>query len=150
MPCSDVTEILRLELDPQDRLRGYSLTKLTCGGVLGKESLLLKWCGGLSAQEVLSTSVNDFCDAYPTDDDLVEFVRLKHLLALQKGLGALLGLHSARPDDAISLESVEYGPLGTEMVATIKVDAVTEEIKACGRCVGCGTSKSAPSPLVPE
>lgn len=117
---------------------------------MGKESLLLKWCGGLTVQEVLSTSVDDFCDAYPTDDDLVEFVRLKHLLALQKGLGALMGLHSARPDDAISLESVVYGPLGTEMIATIKVDTVTEEIRACGRCVGCGTSESAPSSHVPE
>jgi hypothetical protein len=142
MPCNDVTEILRLVLDADDRLSEYSLTKLTCGGVLGKEALLKKWCGGLPAREILATDIDAFCAKFPTDDAAVEFVRLKHLLALQKGLSALLGDQSARPDDAIAIESIEHGPLGTQMIALIKVDAVTKEIQSCGRCVGCGTAKT--------
>ncbi len=142
MPCNDVTEILRLALDSDDRLTTYSLTKLTCGGVLGKEALLKKWCGGLPARQILETGIDAFCAKFPTDDPAVEFVRLKHLLAVQKGLSALLGDQSARPDDAISIESIDYGPDGIQMIALIKVDAVTAEIQSCGRCVGCGTTKA--------
>ncbi len=139
MPCSDVTEILRIDLDPGDHLIDYSLTKLTCGGALGKESLLKKWCGGLSTTEILSTSIDAFCTRYPTTDPVVEFVRLKHLLALQKGLRALTGEESSRPDDAIAVESIEYSQSGASLTALLKVDAVTDEIQACGRCAGCGT-----------
>ena len=139
MPCNDVTEILRLSLDSQDCLFDYSLTKLTCGGVLGKESLLKKWCGGLSARAVLNTSIDEFCTRFPTDDPVVEFVRLKHLLALQKGLSALMGIQAARPDDLIAVESIECDPSGTHLIALLKVDAVAAEIQACGRCAGCGS-----------
>jgi hypothetical protein len=139
MPCSDVTEILRIELDSQERLIDYTLTKLTCGGALGKESLLKKWCGGLSTGEILATSIDSFCDRFPTDDAVVEFVRLKHLLALQKGLRALTGEESSRPEDAITIESIEYSAHGSTLTALLKVDAVTDEIRACGRCAGCGT-----------
>ncbi len=139
MPCSDVTELLRLDLDSQDRLSGYSLTKLTCGGSLGKESLLLKWCGGLQANQILSTTIDAFSERFPANDPVVEFVRLKHLLAIQKGLRALTGLESSRPDDAISIETIDHGPDGVSMRALLKVDAVTDEIRACGRCAGCGT-----------
>lgn len=139
MPCSDVTEILRIEIDSSDRLTDYSLTKLTCGGALGKEALLKKWCGGLSTEEILSTSIDSFCTRFPTEDPVVEFVRLKHLLALQKGLRALIGVESSRPDDAISVESIEYSENGVTLSALLKIDAVTDEIRACGRCAGCGT-----------
>ena len=76
MPCTDVTEILKLRIDSADRLVTYSLTKRTCGGALGKESLLLKWCGGLPARDILKTTVDQFLDRYATDDPVVEFVRL--------------------------------------------------------------------------
>ncbi|MBI5265858.1 MAG: hypothetical protein HY851_01370 [candidate division Zixibacteria bacterium] len=141
MPCSDVTEILKLQIDAEDRVVGYSLTKRTCGGALGKEALLLKWCGGLPASQVMGTTVDQFLDKYSSDDPAVEFVRLKHLLALKKGVAALTGEIAARPDDSIAVESIDYGPEGVEMVAHIKVDVMTDEIKACGRCAGCGTNR---------
>jgi hypothetical protein len=141
MPCADVTEILRLQVDLEDRLVGYSLTKRTCGGALGKEPLLLKWCGGLPARQVMDTTVDQFLDRYSSDDPVVEFVHLKHFIALRKGIAALIGEIAARPDDSIAIESIDYGPDGVDLVAHIKVDIVTKEIKACGRCAGCGGSR---------
>lgn len=145
MPCTDVTDILRLQLDQHDRIAGYSLTKLTCGGVMGKESLLMKWCGGLTAEQVRDTTIEQFQTRFPTEDVTVEFVRLKHLIAIQKGIAVLLGEQAARPDDSIVLESVEHGPDGTSLLALIRVDLVTEEIRACGGCGSCG-SKSVAQP----
>jgi hypothetical protein len=152
MPCNDVTEILRLQLDHQDRVTGYSLTKRTCGGIMGKESLLMKWCGSLPATQVRDTTVDQFVAKFPTEDAVIEFVRLKHLLALQKGIAVLVGETSARPDDSIVLESVEYSAEGVELVAHIKVDMVTDEIRACGRCGSCGSKSNVqvPTSHLPE
>ena len=144
MPCNDVTEILVLRCDSNECVTGYSLTKLTCGGALGKEALLLKWCRGLPARQVFETTTDQFLARYATDDPAVEFVRLKHLLALRKGVAALIGEIAARPDDSIVVESVQYGPEGIELVAQIKVDLITDEIKACGRCAGCQTVPKTP------
>ncbi len=140
MPCSDITEVLQIEIDAEDRLVTYSLLKQTCGGSLGKESLLLKWAGNRSVAEILETDFDRFRALFPTDDPVVEFVRLKHFVALQKGLAALLGTQSAQPTDACAVDTITYLPDGgVRMLAELKVDVLTDEIKACGGCGSCAT-----------
>ncbi|MBK7141326.1 MAG: hypothetical protein IPH75_04515 [bacterium] len=139
MPCSDVTEVLTLTLDPEDRLTHYSLIKLTCGGGVGNPSLLRKWIENRPAEEILSTTPDVVLSEFPTPSDTWEFLTIKHLLAVQSGLQALLGTAQSTPDSICAIETVEHGPKGVRMMALIKVDVLTQAITACGGCGTCGT-----------
>ena len=139
MPCSDVTEVLSLTLDDEDRLTHYTLFKLTCGGGVGNPSLLRKWIENRPVAEILATTPDVIVEAFPTPSDTWEFLAIKHLLAVQSGLHALLGDSASTPDDTCMIETVEYGPKGVRMLAQIKVDILTQSITACGGCGTCST-----------
>lgn len=138
MPCNDVTEVLEIRLDNRDCLTGYSLSKGTCGGTVRFLDDVNAWVQGRSADEVLSTPVDDFLGQFRYRSSMREFLHLKHLYALKGGLSALTGRQFDMPNAFCEVESVEHGPEGTRMAARIKIDILTEEIQSCGRCEGCG------------
>jgi hypothetical protein len=145
MPCSDVTEILSLTLDHQDRVVHYSLIKRTCGGAVGNPSLLRKWIENRSAQDVLAATPEDILIAVPTKSSTWEFLTLKHLFAVQSGLQAMMGELSSMPGDLCVVDTIETAPNGIRMIAELKVDVLTEKISACGGCGSCG-----PEPPTPD
>lgn len=144
MPCSDVTEILSITLDSDDRIVHYSLLKRTCGGSVGNPSLLRKWVENRTAQEVLEASPEQLLAALPTPSTTWEFLRLKHLFALQSGIQALFGQKSAMPGDPCVVDSIEMTDGGLRLLAQIKVDILTEKIAACGGCDTCGSKTGQP------
>ena len=144
MPCSDVTEILSLTLDSDDRVVHYSLIKRTCGGAVGNSSLLRKWIENRSAAEVLTATPEEIMAAIPTRSSTWEFLTLKHLFAVQSGLQAMLGERSSMPGELCVVDSIETAPNGIRMIAELKVDVLTEKINACGGCGTCGTKSSDP------
>ncbi len=143
MPCSDITEILRLTLDAEERLVSYGLSKRSCGRAVGAESLILEWVSGRGAGELLTASVDEFLDAHPCSDETEEFLYLKHFFALREGLNVLLGHEPGGAASPCAVESIGYGPEGTDLIAQLKIDAFTDQIKSCGRCgKGCGARKA--------
>ncbi len=142
MPCSDVTEILTITLDPEERITHYTLSKRTCGGGVGNSSLLRKWISNRSANEVLSATPELVLASLPTRSTTWEFLTVKHLLAVQCGLKALLGFSDSGPADTCRIVNVSCGAEGTRMEADIRVDVVTSRITACGFCGNCGRPKS--------
>ncbi len=138
MPCSDVTEILRVTLDLQDRVTHYSLSKLSCGASVGKPSLLRKWIDHRHISEIMAASPADVLAVMPTRSTTWEFITIKHLLAVKAGLSALTGISSGLPGELCTIANVEHGPDGISMEADIRVDILTDEIKACGGCDNCG------------
>lgn len=149
MPCTDVTEILSISLDTQDRVAFYSLTKRTCGGTVGNPSLLRPWIEKKSTDEILTATVDVVLSALPPLSDTWEFLAQKHLLAIQCGLATMLGKLPGLPADLCAVESISTGPGGLKMIAHLKVDLLTEAIPACGGCSSCG-SHAAPSPETAE
>jgi len=134
MPCEDITEVLTMTLDADERLETYALSKRTCGRAVGETSLLWEWACGKTAGEVLGADVEAFLDAHPTDDEAVEFIHLKHFFALRSAMAALTGLEPAGATAPCALASVSHGPEGTEVEAHIRIDSLTADISACGRC----------------
>lgn len=149
MPCDDVTEVLRVLLDPQDRVQGYSLIKRTCGRAVGELSLIHAWVAGRHADDILGADLDAFMDAHAPADgsdmaEAEELLALKHLFALQAGLSVIIGEASGAAGETCAIESMVYGPEGCEFVGQVRVDILAEKIKACGRCgSGCGKRRAA-------
>ena len=146
MPCSDVTEVIRVVLDDHDCLKEYHFAKRTCGQGVGAESLLIDQLKGSSMDQLLRIPADDFLSEFPIPDEIEEFLSLKHLFAIQSALEVLTGKEPGRKGDPFAAGEIEYGDGETVIAGRIIVDIVTEKIKACGGCSSCGTD----SPKVEE
>ncbi|MDX2176472.1 MAG: hypothetical protein SF028_08370 [Candidatus Sumerlaeia bacterium] len=139
MPCGDVTETIRLRLDGGDRLLDYRLSKRTCGRAVGEASLLAGALAGRGAAAILAIDVEDFAAEQAFgEDEVAVFLALKHLFALQAALRAATGLEPAGLHDACTVAVVAAEGEETIVEADISIDVVTERIKSCGNCKGCG------------
>ena len=144
MPCKDVTEILEVVLDGEDRLKEYRFAKRTCGQGVGAESLLIDQVHGRTVGDLLRMTADEFLALYPIQDEVEEFLSLKHLFAIQGALEVLTGAEAGGPHDFFAASGIEYGADETRISGRIAVDVVTEKIKACGNCRGCGKNDSKP------
>jgi len=137
MPCNDITDSLKILVSDDDRVVKYALHKKTCQGEVGRKSLISKWLKNKNVSEIISCSIDEFAKDNPLKSTTWEYLYLKHFLAVQAGLSALVGLKSGGALDYIKIASVEQTPEGILLEADISVSGLTEEIKACGRCEGC-------------
>ncbi len=141
MPCSDVTELVHVTLDAENRLRRYTFSKRTCGQGVGPESLLIEQLGGRSLEELLAYEGGDFLCDYPIADEFEEFLSLKHLYAVKSALEVYSGREAGGPGEAFAVASIEFTEEGGVILeGQIAVDLVTDRIKSCGECRGCGNN----------
>lgn len=134
MPCNDVTEIIMVTLDAEDRLKKYLLAKKTCGRGVGHASLLLEELSGRSAGEILSLGPDDI----QRETGIEDFLRQKHLMALQGALAVLTGEASGGVSDWCAPLEVVRDSGETLIRARILVDILTERIAACAGRARCG------------
>ena len=142
MPCKDVTEIIRVVLDADDRLKEYAFAKRTCGQGVGAESLLIDQLRGASAEKLLVYTAEDFLADFPIADEIEEFLSLKHLFAIQSAMEVLTGKEPGREGDAFAAGEIVFDGNETIIQGRIVVDIVTEKIKSCGGCGSCGSEKA--------
>lgn len=141
MPCSDVTEIIHVELDANDRLVDYYFSKRSCGQGVGAGNLLIGQLRGWSAEQILATDAEGFLAQFPVEDELEEFLSLKHFFAIQAVLEVLTGKEPGGKNDPCAAAEISCGDGALVIDGQIEVDLVTEKIKACGSCRACGRSK---------
>jgi len=136
MPCESVVELIQLKMDGSDRLTEYQFIKKTCGQGVGQNSLLIDLLKGLSVDELLEIDAHEFSHTLETDDEILEFLQLKHLFAVQATLEVLTGRQPGGAGNACAVADVDYD--GNQMIidAEIDVDIITEQIKACAGCKG--------------
>jgi len=142
MPCSDITETLQVTVDAEDCLKDYWLAKRSCGQGVGAGSLLIDQLGGRSVDTLLTADAETFLTEFPIQDELEEFLSLKHFFAIQSALEVLTGKTPGRKDDPCAAAEIAYENGDTIIDARISIDVVTEKIKSCGNCKGCGTKRS--------
>lgn len=138
MPCSDVTEVIRVVVDSDDRLKEYNFSKRTCGQGVGAATLLIDTLRGHTVEELLAYAPEDFAADHPVEHELEEFLGLKHLIAIQSTLEVLTGHASGGPHDTCAAAEIGCEDGDVVIEARIRVDLVTEKIKSCGNCKGCG------------
>jgi len=143
MPCNNVTESVRVVLDGRDRLKDYTLSKQTCGLPVGRLSLLREHLRGRTVQDLLACTADDLRRELAIEDELEEFLALKHLCAIRSALEVLTGQMPGAPgSECVAAEIAhEHGDLVID--ARIPVDVLTERIRACGQCGSCGKARVA-------
>jgi hypothetical protein len=141
MPCKDVTEMITVCVDAEDRLKEYRFIKRTCGQGVGLDILLIEQLRGKTLDEILAIPVETFLDTYPAEEELEEFLALKHLIAVQSAIEVLTGKTSGGAKEMCAAAEIQFEDGETVIEARINVDLVTEKIKSCGNCGGCGKNK---------
>jgi hypothetical protein len=141
MPCSDVTELIQVTLDSDERLEDYFLSKRTCGQGVGAGNLLVEQFRGRTVEEILAYDSGRYVTEFPVEDELEEFLGLKHFFAIQSVLEVLVGKEPGGKDDPCAAAEISYEDGRLVIEGQIAVDLVTEKIKSCGNCRGCGKSK---------
>lgn len=141
MPCKDLTESLSLVLDDHEQLLDYKLVKQSCGAAIGGESLLLEYFKGRPFGDILAMDSERFCQMYTVDKRL-QFLFLKHFIALSALLRVYTGREAGGVKDFCTIADIASDNGRVSIEAQIAVDAVTEEIKSCGHCHGCGRQNS--------
>jgi hypothetical protein len=138
MPCDNVTEIIRLVIDKDDRLVSYKLAKKSCGGVLGQESMLIDMLKGKTTKDIMAIDPTAFRSLYHAQSDVEQFIAFKHFFAINAVLETLTGKQLGGADSPCAVAEISYGNGNLIAEAEIAVDIVTEKIQACGICAGCG------------
>lgn len=138
MPCKSITEKVSVTIDHDDRIVDYSLTKVTCGGSVAGRGLIRDLVKHESPEYALAVPLSRLDELYTDEDQLRQFLRQKHLVAIQALLSAYLGIPSELFRDHCKVEEVVTDESATTVMGRIDIDAITDEIKACGNCDSCG------------
>jgi hypothetical protein len=139
VPCNDVTEVIDLALDGDDRLRAYALNKRTCGAEIGDAALLAEWLVGTPAPDILALTGEDVVARY-APPSAEEFLYFKHLVAVQEALRVLTGGERGAPVDAcVTVSVAAEADGGVAFVGHLEVPLLAEKIRACGSCGSCGS-----------
>jgi len=141
VPCDDISEVIDIQLDAEERLRDYRLNKRTCGAAVGQESLLLDLLAHRSVEEVLQLEASDVVARFPRMPQAEEFLYFKHFLAVQEALKVLSGLAEGGPGATCEASSIDAEGDNLRFVGTIAVDLMTDRIRACARCSSCSPKK---------
>jgi hypothetical protein len=136
VPCNDVSEYISITVDQDDCFKSYVLIKGTCGRGVGLDSLLQERLAGRSVKELLNREVEELLEDGSTGDELLEFLGLKHLLAIRATLQVYAGLASGGLASACTVSGISYEEAESTIDAVIDVDLLTSEIEACGGCGG--------------
>ncbi len=134
MPCTDITEIIKITLDRDQKLKSYRFSKKTCGGAVGYESMLQDHLAGSSVEHIISLDEHTFCEDNKPDNQIEEFLGLKHLFALQAALRVYAGIDPGSVGKSCALAEIGFDGADTVIDADINVNIITERIRACAHC----------------
>lgn len=134
MPCGDITERIRLTIDSDDRLVSYRFLKKTCGGSIGPETLHQEDIIGQPIDIIVGWEERSFQGMGMGGNDIAEFLKGKHIYAIQSTIRAFLGLTPKDISSSCTIARVEYDRNGTFIEAEIKSKFAVDKVKACDHC----------------
>jgi hypothetical protein len=131
MPCNDVTELVRLEIGSDDKLKSYWLHKKGCGAAIGNESLLLPQLAGYTINELLVLQIDNIC--FGNQTEIEQYVSRKHFFAIKAVLETITGKEPGGVEAGCAIAEISYDGDNMIVEAEISVGLVTEMIKSCGQ-----------------
>ena len=142
MPCDDITDVLELWFDENDRLEDYALTKRTCGAQVGHQAFLMPLLGNMEIETLARSDYDLLLPHVDTLSDEENFIAFKHFIAVKEAANALIG--NSDPDSAFTLSVAAHEHRGLFARGFVSVSRIEGTIKACGKCRSCGSRKKSP------
>lgn len=139
MPCDDISAVITLVLDGDERLRYYLYEKLTCGKIIPLSQRLQAHCKGMDLDAIAALDRRPLARAFAieSEDDL--FVLDKELDALQSAVANYRGADASLDPRRYAIESVEWGPEGVTIRQLIREPEPDARIQSC-RTLASGAS----------
>lgn len=136
MPCNDVGEYIRIAIDDDGCLKSYRLLKGTCGKGVGLDSLLEGHFRGWSVEALLATDPEQLLEVRAVEADPLQFLQIKHLLAIRSALQVYAGVAAGGLGDLCTVTEISFEDGEQVVEALLNHDVDTSEIEACGGCGG--------------
>ncbi len=137
MPCVNYIGYLEFELDLQDRLIGFSLTKFNCslppGGIT-----ILPYVKNTSARSIIDGTLGDFIPSKLSLTPAISILLEKQFLSLQTALSIYVGGEIDSTGLSFSLKSVTHDTYATRLDGYITLGSTWENILGCGSCKSGG------------
>ncbi|MFC1475046.1 hypothetical protein ACFLQG_00220 [Candidatus Zixiibacteriota bacterium] len=132
MPCKDITDILEINIDNNDIIKSYSITKRTCGRELLTKPSINSLIVNRSIEEILDFNIGEILIQEKPKTVRKEYLIVKHLVAVQSGLAVMLGKSSGSVEDFCTVVKIEQTEDGTIFECELSGTGLKEEIKSCG------------------
>ena len=134
MPCVNATEVVKIWLDTEERLRLYTLQKQTCERGVGEPSLLLAKFAGRGIEEILAMHYRDCMQVHLVYSSVDEFLVRKHFDAVQSALRVYMGMEPGGPDDSCLAASIAIEEDTIRIECHLSPRLIPEDIQSCGPC----------------
>jgi len=131
MPCDNITEIVRIKLDHNNRFIDYSLTKQSCDRAIGESSLLNNILKGHAVEQILDITPESILPGNVSTSTDSRFLYIKHLQAIQSVLAIWLGQRDGQTGEPCVIDTINHDEEGIELTAIIKLNFQTENILSC-------------------
>lgn len=134
MPCGDITEKISVVLDSGNRIKSYSFSKKTCGGSIGDDDIIKIDIIDQTAENVIKQHQYGFMQKTYTGDEIVDFLKVKHFLAIKSVLNVYLGNVPGGVGNACTITKIEYDIDSTIIHAEINSNLDAVKVKSCDHC----------------
>ncbi|MFN0152349.1 MAG: hypothetical protein ACKVU1_16715 [bacterium] len=109
MPCEEISAVVTVVLDKDERLRYYTFEKITCGKIIPLSQTLQAHCKGMTLDALASLRLEELVRAFDVRDEDSFFVLDKELDALQSAVANYRGSDAGLDFERYKIESIEYG-----------------------------------------
>ncbi len=135
MPCEDISEVVTVVFDANERLRYFLYEKITCGKIVPLSGKLNDFCRGKSADEIEALQLDEVVRAIGVDNDETFFLADKELDAIQSTIANYRG--SRELDlERYRIESIEHAPDSVTIRQVILAPKPATRIASCRKIYG--------------
>ncbi len=110
MPCDEISEVITVVLDPDERLRYFLFEKITCGKIVPLSGALNDLCRGMDLDAIDALDLDTVVRSLGVPDEETYFLLEKELDALQSVVANYRGAERGFDPERYKIESVERGP----------------------------------------
>lgn len=131
MPCDEISEVITVVLDREERLRYFLFEKMTCGKIVPLSGKLNDHCRGMDLDALDALDLDAAVRSLGVSDEETFFLVEKELDALQSVVANYRGSERGFDPDRYRIESIECGEDSVTIKQVILAPKPETKIPSC-------------------